>query len=254
MLYLPMVVGLFAIQDPPPGRAVLLGACATAFFLAEAATRVSRRGSPGWVWTYSLLGAGAGGALLLASPAPGSQVALGCLAGSALLLQRALRPLARRRRDTRLPWDGIAGVAGLAVTAPAAAVTASGSLRPEAWLLWALCAAYFAGGVLHVEMFVRAARLRKAGEVSPAEIRRRAAAGTLRFHLGLAAALCVWTLVAGEPGVRLQSLAFAPAVGRSLWDASRLGRGAPPPFRRIGQRELAHAIVFAGALIAAGRA
>lgn len=240
------VVGLAAPVDAPlPALALLLtlvgGLCA--YMVRQPATAFLR--------IRQGRGRQADRSLALGWAAGFSLVSLVCLVGLFLLGRIALVGLAvpfaailvayllaarSGRAAMRSLWMELAGAVGLALTAPAAYIAASGELTPVAAALWALMALQNAMGVLYVRQ-----RL--------ADSKQRAANRSLTlwghvaaFAAVLAAGVLRWTpLLAAVP--------FAGFLMRALW-AVREARPVPN-IKRFGFTEVGVELL-GGALIAAG--
>lgn len=240
------VVGLAAPADAPlPGLALLLtivgGLCA--YMIRQPATA--------WLRIRQGRGRQADRSLALGWAAGFSLVSLLCLVGLFLLGRTALLGLAipfaailvayllaarSGRAAMRSLSMEVAGAVGLALTAPAAYIAASGELTPVAAALWALMALQNAMGVLYVRQ-----RL--------ADSKQRAANRSLTlwghvaaFAVVMASGVSGWTpLLAAVP--------FAGFLVRALW-AVRAPRPVPN-VKRFGFTEVGVELL-GGALIAAG--
>ncbi len=240
------VVGLAAPADAPlPGLALLLtivgGLCA--YMIRQPATA--------WLRIRQGRGRQADRSLALGWAAGFSLVSLLCLVGLFLLGRTALLGLAipfaailvayllaarSGRAAMRSLSMEVAGAVGLALTAPAAYIAASGELTPVAGALWALMALQNAMGVLYVRQ-----RL--------ADSKQRAANRSLTlwghvaaFAVVMASGVSGWTpLLAAVP--------FAGFLVRALW-AVRAPRPVPN-VKRFGFTEVGVELL-GGALIAAG--
>ncbi|MBE7531487.1 MAG: YwiC-like family protein [Chloroflexi bacterium] len=109
-----------------------------------------------------------------------------------------------RQTSVRVLWMGLAGAAGLALTAPAAMIAATGQMTAVAWWLWGLLALLNVLGVLYV-------RLRLADSHGRPADRRP----MLVAHL---AGVGVVTAVAFTGHIPyLTILPFVALAGRALW-------------------------------------
>ncbi|MDE2039294.1 MAG: YwiC-like family protein [Elusimicrobia bacterium] len=150
---------------------------------------------------------------------------------------------ARLRGKARSFLNELAGVCGLCLGAPAAFYAARGELPPEAWLLWAACAAYFAGPIFHVKLLARQHREFSVASDPAALSRARRAA--LAYHLcALAAAL----VALPEPAPLAYMAALLKTASAARLDARRVD------FRRAGYQEIAFSVLFAAVMLAAFRA
>jgi hypothetical protein len=73
-------------------------------------------------------------------------------APAAALLVLYMAAALGRQTSTRTLWMELAGAAGLALTAPAAMIAASGQITPDVWLIWGLMALQNVLGVLYVRL------------------------------------------------------------------------------------------------------
>jgi hypothetical protein len=142
----------------------------------------------------------------------------------------------QRQASVRSLWMELAGAMGLATTAPAAYIAASGHLDNVAWTLWALMAAQNGLGVLYVRLRIADTRSRVVKRMP-----------TVWAHGLLLVAVTAAAILAAIPW-----LAVVPFVGflaRSIWAAARVRPVAN--IKRFGFSEVA-AEVLGGLLIAAG--
>jgi hypothetical protein len=130
----------------------------------------------------------------------------------------------------------LAGAAGLALTAPAAYIAASGELTPVALALWALLALQNATGVLYVRQRLADSKQRTANRSL-----------TLWGHLAAFAVVLVSGALGWTP--LLAAVPFAGFLVRALW-AVRQPRPVPD-IKRFGFTEVGVELL-GGALIAAG--
>jgi hypothetical protein len=130
----------------------------------------------------------------------------------------------------------LAGAAGLALTAPAAYIAATGALAPVALALWALMALQNAMGVLYVRQRLADSKQRDAN--------RRL---TLWGHVAAFAAVVAAGVLGWTP--LLAAVPFAGFLVRALW-AVRQPRPVPN-IKRFGFTEVGVELL-GGALIAAG--
>lgn len=163
-------------------------------------------------------------------------LALGAVVAAIFLIQAVLKKLGR---ETRMSAQLI-GAAGLTSTAAAAYYVASGKAGPAALVLWTVNWLFAANQIQFVQLRIHAAR---------ATTRRERLARGRNFLLG--EFLTVLLLALGwQAGFlpALALLAFAPILLRGLYWALS-SRSAQLVVRRLGQSELAHAIVFGVLLI-----
>jgi hypothetical protein len=159
---------------------------------------------------------------------------LGAAAAVAFSAQAALRKLGR---DTRMSSQ-LVGSIGLTSTAAGAYYVAAGQLDALALVLWAANWLFAANQIHYVQLRIHAARLVRSEKLARgwAFLLGESATAFLLLLAGRFALLPVWA-----------ALAFVPVLLRGL--AWFLRPSAPLQVRRLGQSELAHAIVFGVLLI-----
>lgn len=241
------VVGLAAPAGAPlPGLALLLtligGLCA--YMIRQPATawlrirqgrgrQADRSLALSWAAGFSL----ASLASLLGLFLLGRTALLGLAVPFAAILLAYLLAARSGRAAMRSLSMELAGAVGLALTAPAAYIAATGELTPVAAALWALMALQNAMGVLYV-------RLRLADSKQRAANRSL----TLWGHVAAFSAVLVsGVLPKGTP--LLAAVPFAGFLVRALW-AVRQPRPVPN-IKRFGFTEVGVELL-GGALIAAG--
>lgn len=249
ILFAPLVVGLAVSDRFEAIPALLLIVAVTAAFLARFAADLvlRRRASARWLVVY--------GGVLALSVAPllavyhrGSLVILG--AGVAVLfgIHAALTARPTRKRFDRTAAGELLAVAALVSTGPAAVIVERGALDSTALTLWLICAHFFAGGVLHVNMFLEAAKVRGA---FTREDRARVSRPSLHYHLFFCTAFpLACTLSLGLAGTTIAALGALPAVVRAFRGIATVSNTLPP-LKRIGLLESASAAWFCACLIAA---
>jgi hypothetical protein len=167
-------------------------------------------------------------------------LALGAAVGAIFLLQAVLKKLGR---ETRVSAQLI-GSLGLTSTAAAAYYIAAGRLDTMVLILWGANWLFAANQIHFVQLRIHAARAATRSE--------KLARGRM-FLLG--EVLLVFLLAMASWLGQLSALAvvaFAPVLTRgALWVLSP--RTAPLEVRRLGQSELAHAVVFGVLLIVCAR-
>lgn len=180
-----------------------------------------------------------------------SLLSLLCLLGLLLLGRTALLGLAvpflaillayllaarSGRAAMRSLWMELAGAVGLALTAPAAYIAASGQLTPVTLALWALLALQNAMGVLYVRLRLADSKQRDGNRSL-----------TLWGHVAAFAAVLATGVLGWTP--LLAAVPFAGFLVRALW-AVRQVRPVPD-IKRFGFTEVGVELL-GGALIAAG--
>jgi hypothetical protein len=240
------VVGLAAPADAP-----LAGLALALTLIGGLSATMIRQPATAWLRIRQGRGRQADQSLALGWAAAFGVISLLCLLGLLLLGRTALLGLAvpflaillayllaarSGRAAMRSLSMELAGAAGLALTAPAAFIAASGELAPVALALWALLALQNAMGVLYV-------RLRLADSKQRAGNRGLTLWGHVAaFAAALASGAIGWTpLLAAAP--------FAGFLVRALW-AVRQPRPVPD-IKRFGFTEVGVELL-GGVLIAAG--
>jgi hypothetical protein len=240
------VVGLAAPAGAPlPGLALLLtligGLCA--YMIRQPATAALRirqgRGRQadrslalGWAVGFGLISL----FCLLGLFLLGRTALLGLAVPFAAILVAYLLAARSGRAAMRSLSMELAGAAGLALTAPAAYIAATGALAPVALALWALMALQNAMGVLYVRQRLADSKQRDAN--------RRL---TLWGHVAAFAAVVAAGVLGWTP--LLAAVPFAGFLVRALW-AVRQPRPVPN-IKRFGFTEVGVELL-GGALIAAG--
>ncbi len=249
-LLVPWLVGAVVGLAAPAG-APLAGLALLLTLIGGLSATMIRQPATAWLRIRQGRGRQADRSLALGWAAGFGLISLLCLLGLFLLGRTALLGLAvpfgaillayllaarSGRAAMRSLAMELAGAVGLALTAPAAYIAASGQLTPAALALWALLALQNAMGVLYV-------RLRLADSKQRAGDRSLTLWGHVAaFTAVLAAGALGWTpLLAAVP--------FAGLLVRALW-AVRQPRPVPN-IKRFGFTEVGVELL-GGALIAAG--
>jgi hypothetical protein len=139
------------------------------------------------------------------------------------------------RREERTVGGELLALGAMVLTAPAAHYVArGGEWHTLALILWTLCFAFFASGVLYVKLRIAAMHEKKPGE------KARLLRACVAYHLGLLGVLLAATAQGWiHP---LLAAAFAPLIFRALWPVLRgLGR---VNLKRAGWLEVAWSILF----------
>lgn len=240
------VVGLAAPAGAPlPGLALLLtligGLCAYMIRQPATATLRIRQGrgrqsdrslALGWAAGFSL----ASLACLLGLFLLGRTALLGLAVPFAAVLLAYLLAARSGRAAMRSLSMELAGAVGLALTAPAAYIAATGELTPVAAALWALMALQNAMGVLYVRQRLADSKQRPANRSL-----------TLWGHVAAFAAVLISGVLGWTP--LLAAVPFAGFLVRALW-AVRQPRPVPN-IKRFGFSEVGVELL-GGALIATG--
>jgi hypothetical protein len=161
---------------------------------------------------------------------------LGGIAAVAFVGQALIRRSRALRTESQL-----VGSAGLTVGAPAAFYAVTGGFGPVAWSLWLLNFLFAANQIQFVQLRIRGAQMKDAGE--------RRVLG--RWFIAFQLATVVLLPAAGAGGLCswLSAAAFLPVLYRGF--AWFLSPFKPLVVHSLGKRELAHAIVFGVLLILA---
>jgi hypothetical protein len=142
----------------------------------------------------------------------------------------------QRRATVRSLWMEAAGATGLAASAPAAYVAATGTLEGTAWTLWALMAGQNMLGVLYVRLRIADTHGRSMSR-SPA----------LWGHVGV---LLVMILAASREAIPwLAVVPFTGYLARAVWAVARarpVGNIKRFGFTEIGVEILGGALIVAG--------
>jgi hypothetical protein len=221
--------------------AALLALAATFAFLSRAPLQAAARA---WRWGQAfgeplkfggiyLAGAGLCGGWLVASGRPGLLLPAG--AGTAILAVDLLRSIDRQEKTLGAE---LLAAAGLSLTAPAAHYVALGRWSAEAWVLWVLCAAFFASGILYIKLRIAGIHEKKPGQRQ--RLRRLCGA----YHALLPVLLAAAAVAERLPWAAL--LAFAPVIARGL--RSSFGPLPKLDLRRAGRLEVTWSLVFLFAL------
>lgn len=238
MLTVPLLVGL-ASGRPGFIPALLLLVAASCLFCGQEGWRPPWRLRSLWPAAVAL----AAVTLLVRGYGLWSVLDAGVVAALLALVWLALptRRLARRQTAGQL-----LAVAVLTLGAPAGYAVAHGAVSATAWLGWLACFAWFAGGVLYVQMLLAAPKS-EAG--LPAATRWRAGGWCLGYHAALGVA-CVALLSGGAAGLLL-AVGLAPAPLRAAWRYPRLGPKLV--LKQVGLWEAAYSVWFAAFAITALR-
>lgn len=213
---------------------------------------LSNRALLGWFSLYAALGSLAALPLFLVFHRKGLLVLAGVAGGFFLL--RVLMLRTRAERSLLGEW---LAAPGLALTAPAAWVAATGSLNGTALLFWLLHTLFFSSGIFYVKFRIRVlAEKRSLGSLWERVVFAREViiyhvlmvlfAATV-VHIGWASALPVAPRGPEHWASWVAALPFLPAAGRALagviWLDGRL------QIKRLGWSEVAHSLIFAALLI-----
>jgi hypothetical protein len=248
MLYVPLLTVLICFRSNPDVALLLLLTVTGAFFGQHTAVLLirdrARPGSGPWLTLYGLIFA-FGSALLLVFYGLFDLIYLGVPAAVALIWLFTRSRFARKRIDRTFSGE-ILAIAGLALTAPAAAVAATGQMSQTAIGLWGLYVLFFGSSVLYVKMRIAAVQ-KKAGIVL--KDRLVLGSGLLVYHAALALNLVAFYAAAPIPGQFLL-IGFAPILIRAAIGWTVLSNRLPN-LKRVGLIESAYTLWFSGWLTAA---
>jgi hypothetical protein len=142
-----------------------------------------------------------------------------------------------QKRTERHLLAELAGVAGFALSAPAAFVATSGVGGPEAWVLWLVSFGFFSGSVFYVKLLVA----RMAGGSHPK--RRFSVQNYSGLSLGYALAVASLAVILSLAGwtPRWMILAFVPWLVHVLWALSHTTQRS---IHGVGWTLVAHSLYF----------
>jgi hypothetical protein len=138
-----------------------------------------------------------------------------------------------RRKDRTVITETIA-IIGLTATAPTAYYVCRGEWAGEAWVLWGLCALYFASSVFYVKLRVLSLNQRRN------DLKRQSWRDCAFYHLFLLIVLIVLN-VTGHTNLFILA-AFLPVLIRTIYELQR--PSTQISLRRIGLWEIAYSVVF----------
>lgn len=138
-----------------------------------------------------------------------------------------------RRKDRTIATETIS-IIGLTATAPTAYYVCRGEWNSEGWVLWALCALYFASSVFYVKLRVHSLNRRRI------DLRRQSWRDCAFYHLFL---LFVLIILNTTSHTNLYVLAaFLPVLIRTVWELQRPSTRIS--LRRIGLLEIGYSLFF----------
>lgn len=243
VLLAPLVLGLAWAAPAPLGAAACFALSALgAFllrtpFLALAAAPADRR-ARNWLTAYAALAA------LPALPLfffYRRWALLGFSLPVPFLLAETWR--CQRARKAMSFENEMIGIAGLALTAPAAAYAARGASRLGDWLLWLLCALYFFGPVFDVKLAALLHRRAAGANVEAALGRMKRA--SLPYHVVSAAAAGVLAPYVGWLALAPFAASLIKTVRRALSGPRKIS------FQTLGYTEVGYSLLFVLCLLGA---
>lgn len=250
MLYVPMVIG-FAVSGGAPflPSFLLFLAVSGAFLAREPADLLIRgRGKEGtafWLVVYAAATVAATVPLVFAYGRTALLV-VGGIAGVLFGIHAVMLSWPSRRRLDRSQSGEVLAVTGLTLSAPAAYAVATGLFDGQAVCVWVVSMLYFASSIFFVKMLLGGVKHK--GEITPG-VRLRIGRWNIAYHLALVAVLIWLAPRAGDVGMWLIGLAYAPIILRAfVWNA-RVSRRLPN-LRHIGYMEMGYATWFLGFIIA----
>ncbi|MGD8584188.1 MAG: YwiC-like family protein [Chloroflexota bacterium] len=242
-LLVPYFVGVIVAGQWNAAAWLVLSGGLSGFLMRQPATVAMRartgRGrradaGPAILWTVFL------GVIALASFAgllvTGRMDLLWLLIPLAVVLLLYLLASRQRQASVRSLWMELVGAIGLATTAPAAYIAATGHLDNQVWVLWALMAGQNGLGVLYVRLRIADTRGRIVKRLPTVW-----AHGLLLVVVAVAAVLDAIPWLAVVP--------FAGFLARAIWAAARARPIAN--IKRFGFSEVG-AEILGGLLVAAG--
>lgn len=192
-----------------------------------------RTGALGWSAFYSLIALGGGAYLVFVAGLWGIlQFAL-----LALIIGVLTLILSKQKKEFTAGGE-IAGMMGLTLAAPAAALVGAGELSIQTWGLYVLCLLFFSGSVYHVRYLVRS---KKAAQ-GPVGERMKHGYPSIFYHLlALAIVVVGSTVIPVLPP--FAPIAFIPVTIKALWTVAHRYEKTLQ-VRQIGYREVAHTVTF----------
>jgi hypothetical protein len=243
VMLVPIMLTWLALP-PRPGPAILLVAACTSAWLAQSAASSAlqpHRREQALQWLSVALGvfllASFG---LLAGYHQWKLIPIGLAAAAFAAAHLWMRGWARRRRLDRSAPGELMGVAGLALTGPAAYVVSRATLDWGAVILFGACVLFFSSGVLFVRMLLTWIRARKAAGATRWQIGRL----VVCYHAALAVVLVALPAIVAPRAALFAIAAFLPAIARAFWGVLTLSPAAPS-LARVGVLESVNAVWFA---------
>ncbi|MBI5536996.1 MAG: YwiC-like family protein [Deltaproteobacteria bacterium] len=242
VMLVPIMLTWLALP-PRPGPAILLVVAAASAWLAQStAPSVLQplRRAEALQWLSVLLGVFALASFgLLVGYKQWALVPIGLVAAVLAGVHLWMRGQVRGRRLDRSGPGELLGMAGLALTGPAAYVVSRGTLDWGALVIFGACVVFFSSGVLFVRMLLAWIRSRKASGATRWQVGRI----VVGYHAVLAAGLLVLPAIVAPRAALLAIAAFIPAIVRALWGVATLSPKVPS-FKRVGVLESVYAVWF----------
>jgi len=253
ILYAPLVIGLAVAGRFEPVPTLLLALAVTGAYLARHAADLvlRRREQPGtrfWLGAFAAAFVAGGLPLIVAWHRTGL-LWVGGAVGVLFSVHAGLTLRPARKRFDRTAAGELLAVAALVATGPAATIAVRGSLDSLAVSLWLLCALFFGSGVLHVNMYLDAAKMR--GAFGPTE-RAQVSRPTLFYHIAFCVVfpLAAFVSLGGGIATFVAVAGVLPAIVRAFAGIATVSTTLPP-LKRVGWQESANALWFSACLIAA---
>ncbi|MBT3605852.1 MAG: YwiC-like family protein [Candidatus Latescibacteria bacterium] len=248
MLYVPLITILISLNATIDSSLVLILTVTGAFFGQHATILFIRNRAPKgtglWLLIYSLLFA-VGCIILLSTYALFDLIYIGTPAAIALFWLFIRSRFARKRIDRTFSGE-ILAIAGLSLTAPAAAIVATGHLSQTAMGLWGLYVLFFGSSVLYVKMRILAVQ-KKSGITFKDRI--TLGSGLIIYHIALLANVFTFHITTPLLGKYLL-VGFAPIIIRAIIGWIRLSNTLPN-LQRVGLIESIYTLWFSVCLIKA---
>ena len=248
MLYAPLITVLIGLQAPIQ-TALLLILTVTGVFLGQhtAILYIRNRAPKGTgLWLFSYLTAFTiGTVLLLGTYNFLHLIYIGAPTAIALIWLFIRSRFARKRIDRTFSGEMLA-IAGLTLTAPAAAIVATGHLTQTAIGIWGLYVLFFSSSVLYVKMRILAVQ-KKSGITF--KNRLTLGSGLIAYHALLSLNIFTFYITNPTLGIFL-FIGFAPVILRAIIGWITLNNQLPN-LKRVGLIESAYTLWFSAWLIKA---
>lgn len=248
MLYAPLITVLISLNATIETSLVLILTITGAFFGQHATILFIRdrapKGTGFWLIIYSIVFT-TGCIALLSVYTLFDLIYIGTPAAIALFYLFIRSRFARKRIDRTFSGE-ILAIAGLSLTAPAAAIVATGHLSQTAIGLWGLYVLFFGSSVLYVKMRILAVQ-KKSGITFKDRI--TLGSGLIIYHAILLANIFTFYITTPLLGTYLL-IGFAPIIIRALIGWILLSNTLPN-LKRVGLIESIYTLWFSACLIKA---
>lgn len=246
MLYVPLITVLIGLHAPIQ-TALLLILTVTGVFLGQHAAILCIRdrapkGTALWLLSY-ITAFTVGTVLLLGIYNFLDLIYIGAPAALALTYLFIRSRFARKRIDRTFSGE-ILAIAGLTLTAPAAAIVATGHLTQTAMGLWGLYVLFFGSSVLYVKMRILAVQM-KSGITFKNRI--TLGSGLIAYHALLGLNIFTFYITNPTLGIYL-FIGFAPIIIRAIIGCITLSNHLPN-LKRVGLIESIYTLWFSAWLL-----